>query len=84
MANHKALRLWGSFAVAAAVCVAASPARGLRHASAPSGPLLGDFWATQGFSAPQTRLVRIPANPNKKIRRSARSGVVMRNGAMRL
>ena len=28
MANHKALRLWGSFAVAAAVCVAASPARG--------------------------------------------------------
>ena len=28
MANHKALGLWGSFAVAAAVCVAASPARG--------------------------------------------------------
>src|SRR4051794_23462620 len=42
MANHRAIRLWGSFAVAAAVCVAASPARGDDAFSLSSTPIPAD------------------------------------------
>src|SRR3954471_21077612 len=57
MANHRALRLWGSFAVAAAISVAASPARGDDAFTLSSAPIpVSNAWRSMVLANDATTL----------------------------
>src|SRR3954454_12477171 len=68
MANHKALGLWGSFAVAAAMCVAASPARGDDAFSLSGTPIPADSaWRSLVLADDATTLKPVKATASGNV-----------------